>query len=109
MNEKTAAIIGATGLIGGHLLKCLQDDEEFKSIRVIVRRPLSSNHPKVNVRVVSFTDGNSFKEAISGCDAVFVAVGTTQKKVKGDKEAYRKVDYDIPVNAAKFCLNGTIQ
>jgi uncharacterized protein YbjT (DUF2867 family) len=34
---------------------------------------------------------------------VFVAVGTTQKKVKGDKAAYRKVDFDIPVNAAKFC------
>jgi uncharacterized protein YbjT (DUF2867 family) len=30
-------------------------------------------------------------------------VGTTQKKVKGDKAAYRKVDYDIPVNAARFC------
>jgi uncharacterized protein YbjT (DUF2867 family) len=30
-------------------------------------------------------------------------VGTTQKKVRGDKEKYQKVDYDIPVNAARFC------
>ena len=35
------------------------------------------------------------------CAVVFSAVGTTQKKVKGDKNAYRKVDFDIPVNAAK--------
>jgi uncharacterized protein YbjT (DUF2867 family) len=34
---------------------------------------------------------------------VFCTVGTTNKKVKGDKEAYRKVDYDIPVKAARFC------
>jgi uncharacterized protein YbjT (DUF2867 family) len=34
---------------------------------------------------------------------VFCAVGTTNAKVKGDKAAYRKVDYDIPVNAARYC------
>ena len=34
---------------------------------------------------------------------MFCAIGTTNKKVKGDKAAYRKVDYDIPVNAARFC------
>jgi uncharacterized protein YbjT (DUF2867 family) len=36
---------------------------------------------------------------------VFCAVGTTNAKVKGDKAAYRKVDYDIPVNAARFCAD----
>jgi uncharacterized protein YbjT (DUF2867 family) len=30
-------------------------------------------------------------------------VGTTRRKVKGDMEAYRKVDFDIPVKAARFC------
>jgi uncharacterized protein YbjT (DUF2867 family) len=25
------------------------------------------------------------------------------KKVKGDKEAYRKIDFDIPVKLARFC------
>jgi uncharacterized protein YbjT (DUF2867 family) len=41
--------------------------------------------------------------AMNDCDAVFCAIGTTNKKVKGDKDAYRKVDYDIPVNAARYC------
>ena len=40
---------------------------------------------------------------IAGSDATFCAIGTTQKKVKGDSTAYYKVDYDIPVKAAKFC------
>jgi hypothetical protein len=31
-------------------------------------------------------------------DCIFCCIGTTQEKVKEDKEAYRKVDYDIVVN-----------
>ncbi len=38
---------------------------------------------------------------MAGADAVFCAVGTTNSKVQGDKELYKKVDYDIPVFAAK--------
>lgn len=103
MSEKTAVLIGATGLIGSHLLKCFQDDDDFKSIRVLVRRPVPFNHPKIKVLVIDFADEPAFKAGIAGCDAVFCAIGTTNKKVKGDKAAYRKVDYDIPVNAARFC------
>jgi len=103
MKEKTAVLIGATGLIGSHLLEILQDDDDFTSIRVLVRRSVSYDHPKIKVLVIDFTDEKAYKENIAGCDAVFCTVGTTQKKVKGDKEAYRKVDYDIPVNAARFC------
>jgi uncharacterized protein YbjT (DUF2867 family) len=103
MPQKTAALIGATGLIGSHLLKCLQDDDDFKTIRVIVRRPFEIKNPKIKVIVIDFADEAAFKSGLAGCDAVFVAIGTTQKKVKGDKAAYRKVDYDIPVNAARFC------
>ncbi|MCU0369987.1 MAG: NAD(P)H-binding protein [Bacteroidales bacterium] len=102
MNNNTAALIGATGLIGGHLLEILQADEDFNAIRVIVRRPVEFNHPKIKVLVINFADEKAYREAVAGCDAVFVAVGTTQKKVKGDRAAYRKVDYDIPVNAAKY-------
>jgi uncharacterized protein YbjT (DUF2867 family) len=104
MSEKTAAIIGATGLIGSYLLKYLQDDDDFKTIRVFVRRPVVFNHPKIKVLVIDFTDEEAFKAGIVGCDAVFCAIGTTNKKVKGDKTAYRKVDYDIPVKAANFCV-----
>ena len=57
---------------------------------------------KTVVQLVDFADAESFKLALEDIDVVFCAVGTTQKKVKGDKEAYRKVDYDIPVNAARF-------
>ncbi len=102
-----ATVIGATGLIGSYLLELLLKDDRFDSVRVLVRRPFEPDHPKLEKKLVDFTDAESFRLALEGSDVVFCCIGTTQKKVKGDKEAYRKIDYDITVNAARFCkLNG---
>ncbi|MBS4001382.1 MAG: NAD(P)H-binding protein [Desulfobulbaceae bacterium] len=103
MTKKTATIIGATGLIGSYLYNLILKDDEYSEIRIISRRPLENDHPKVKVVVIDFADNEAYKSAIKGSDVVFCAIGTTSKKVKGDKTEYRKVDYDVPVNAAKFC------
>jgi uncharacterized protein YbjT (DUF2867 family) len=109
MPGKTAAVIGSTGLIGGHLVELLARDRAFETVRLLVRRPVQPVHPKIEMKLVNFDEHESVKLAIDGCDAVFCAVGTTQKKVKGNKEAYRKVDYDIPVNAARFAAETRCQ
>lgn len=102
-----ATVIGATGLIGGYLLKLLLEDDHFDAVRVLVRRPFVPDHPKLEKKLVDFTVAESFRLALEGSDVVFCSIGTTQKKVKGDKEAYRKIDYDITVNAARFSkMNG---
>ncbi|MCU7549680.1 NAD(P)H-binding protein [Chitinophagaceae bacterium LB-8] len=103
MENKTAAIIGATGLIGSLILEQLLRDRDFSLVKVIVRRPFTINNPKVQVSVIDFANHEAFKQAIAGSDVVFCAVGTTQKKVGGDQDAYRKVDFDIPVTAARLC------
>lgn len=103
MSERIATIIGATGLIGGYLLQQLKQDKSFDTIRLLVRRPFKNDSSKVEVKLIDFNDHESFKLGIDGSAAVFCAVGTTQKKVKGNKEAYRKIDFDIPVKAARFC------
>jgi len=99
----TATIIGATGLIGGYLLEELLQTDYFDTVRILLRRPVELTHPKLEKKLVDFTDTESFRLALEDSSVVFCAVGTTQKKVKGDKAAYRKVDFDIPVNAARFC------
>lgn len=85
------------------MLDALQQDQTYVAVRALVRKPQSFVQSKVEPKLVNFNDQESVKMAIDGSDAVFCAVGTTQKKVKGDKVAYRKVDYDIPVQAARFC------
>lgn len=103
MQGKTATVIGATGLIGSSLVEQLKGDSSYTSIRVLVRRLVDYQHPKIEVRLLNFDDHENFKIAIDGSEAVFCAVGTTTKNVKGDKDAYRKVDFDIPVRAAQYC------
>lgn len=103
MSKKTATLIGATGLIGSHLLQELLNDSYFDTVRILIRRPVDITHSKLENKLVDFADAESYKLALENSDAVFCAIGTTQKKVKGDKAAYRKIDYDIPVHAAKFC------
>ena len=103
MSAKTATLVGATGLVGGELLKQLLADPYFEKTRILVRRPLTIEHEKLERKLVDFNDGDSLLVALAGSDTVFVAIGTTQKKVKGDKEAYRTIDYDIPVNIARYC------
>lgn len=101
--SKTATLIGATGLIGTQLTEELLEDPHYSTVKAIIRRPWDKNHPRLEKKIVDFNDSDSLLVALSNSDVVFCTVGTTQRKVKGDREAYRKVDYDIPVKAARFC------
>lgn len=99
----TATLIGATGLIGSYLLEELLADPYFDTVRILIRRPLDITHPKLEKKIVDFNDSDSLLVALSNSDVMFCAIGSTMKKVKGDKEAYRKIDFDIPVKLARFC------
>jgi len=98
----TATLIGATGLIGSYLRNELLKDPFYDTVKILIRKPLDISHPKLEKKIVDFNDSDSLLVAIDNSDVVFCAVGTTQRKVRGDKEAYRKVDYDIHVKAARF-------
>ena len=98
----TAALIGSTGFIGEYLLALLLKDNYFDTVRILVRRPVEQKEPGLEIKLVDFNDAESFKLALEEVDTIFCCVGTTNKKVNGDKDMYRKVDYDIPIKAAKF-------
>ena len=97
-----ATVAGASGLIGSYLLEQLLQDDDYKTVRILIRRPFALEHPKLEKKIVDFTDSDSLLVAISNSDVIFCSIGTTQKKVKGNKEAYRKIDYDIPVKIARL-------
>ena len=105
MNEQTAVIIGASGLIGNHLVEQMLHDEYFTTVRVLARRGLAFNHPKLQQVIVDFDDFDNYADNFGIGDIIFCCVGTTQKKVNGDKIAYAKVDHDIPVNAAQIGID----
>ncbi|MDB5223569.1 MAG: Semialdehyde dehydrogenase - binding protein [Chitinophagaceae bacterium] len=100
MNEQTAVVLGASGLIGNYLVEQLLQDDYFGTVRVLARRKIAFNHPKLQQVQVDFNDINDYTNKFGKGDIIFCSIGTTQKKVKGDKAAYEKIDHDIPVNAA---------
>jgi len=102
MHRKTAVVLGATGLIGQHLVQELLQNDFFSKVRILVRRPLTLNHPKADIQVVNFNDEKDIAAKIDIGDVIFCCIGTTRKKVKGNKTEYRKVDYDIPIITARL-------
>lgn len=107
--NKTATIIGASGLIGSELLTLLLNDETYTNVRVIVRSALPIKQINLEQVIIDFSDIGALQSAINGSEVVFCSIGTTNKKVKGDKDAYHKVDFDIPVNSAKACAKADVK
>jgi uncharacterized protein YbjT (DUF2867 family) len=101
--KKTAALIGATGMVGSNLLRLLVNNDEYKGINLLLRRDLDFENEKIKSFIVDFTNEADLKIALSNCDVLFCAIGTTQKKVGGDKSLYKMIDYDIPLRAAHIC------
>jgi uncharacterized protein YbjT (DUF2867 family) len=102
MMEKTALLIGASGLVGSHCLKELLWDSRWSRVRVLARRPLNVAHPKLEVRAVDLKNPERLGELLRA-DAVFSCVGTTRAKTKS-KDEYREIDFGIPVGLAKAAL-----
>ncbi|HEX8460307.1 MAG TPA: NAD(P)H-binding protein [Segetibacter sp.] len=102
MQSSTAVVLGATGLIGEQLVQQLLNDPAFSKVRILVRRPVQLSHSKLEVAIVDFNKLSDYESKLGKGDFIFCCIGTTQKQVKGDKALYRKIDFDIPVNAAKL-------
>lgn len=90
-----AAIAGATGFIGTHLIALLQEDARVDHIQVLVRRPIDVA-PKFQL-----VQGDLMQPALAGpLDVAFCALGTTMA-VAGSKEAFYHVDHDLVLAFAK--------
>jgi uncharacterized protein YbjT (DUF2867 family) len=105
---KKAALIGATGLIGQQLLLQLTADESLEEIRLLVRRPIPTNNARIKVIQLAFNDHRAIADALTGCDTVFCAIGTTRKKTP-DLAEYRKIDFDIPVTLAQLSADAGVR
>ena len=104
--EKTAIILGATGLTGSILLQKLIADENYKTIKLFSRSPSKVTNKKVLDFIVDLQKPNTFaKDFIA--DEVFCCIGTTAAKTK-DKAQYKAIDFGIPVAAAKLAKQNGI-
>ncbi|KAA6346351.1 hypothetical protein EZS27_006129 [termite gut metagenome] len=104
--QKTAIILGATGLTGSLLLKRLIKDDRYINIKLFSRRATEITSPKVNEYIVDLLNLEQFKDQFTG-DEVFCCIGTTTAKTS-DKNLYRAIDFGIPSVAAKLAKENGI-
>jgi len=95
MLTRSFALLGASGLVGGHLLALLAADEAYSRGTLIGRRPLGLERDKLREVVVDFDRPEALHAHLT-VDDVFCCLGTTIKKA-GSQDAFRRVDRDIPV------------
>lgn len=102
MSTQRVLLFGATGLVGQEVLKRLNSASEVQEIRVLARRGLSKTllSAKVHEYITDF-DKLDTKLGCFDVDAVICAIGTTIGKA-GSQGAFRKVDYDYPLEIAKL-------
>lgn len=93
MTTKTALILGASGFIGQHLTQQLLAGDYYSTIKILVRKPLQLEHPKLKQQLYDY---NQPQAEVLKADDVYCCLGTTIKTA-GSPEAFRKVDYDYVV------------
>ncbi len=106
MIKKTAIIIGATGLVGSHLLQKILTDERFAFAVVFVRRPTGIRHQKLIEHIIDFNEPEKWQQLVRG-DVLFSALGTTIKKA-GSKEAQYKIDFTYQYNFARLAAENGV-
>src|SRR5690606_29705083 len=98
--EKTALVVGATGLVGSCLLSLLLEDDFYTKVKVLARRKPETDHPKMEVIIHDFQDLQSIATCLKSDDA-YCCLGTTRKKA-GSQEAVYTVDFHYALEIAKI-------
>ena len=103
---KTALIFGSSGLVGGHLLNKLIQNNNYSKIKVFIRSELEINDSKLDIIKTDFNNLEKHRDDIKGDDCFF-CIGTT-KKNSPDKNEYRRVELDIPKEIAQIAKSNSV-
>lgn len=90
-------VTGATGLVGGHLLRMLLNEPRVHAITAPTRRPLADMVGVSNPHDPQLTD--ALAQVTDPIDIVFCCLGTTRREA-GSKEAFIHADYTLVVDTA---------
>lgn len=107
--QRKAIVIGATGLVGQHLIKQLS--ELYDTLIVIARRP--PRYINASMRFYQLNDFDNLAEVFANVGAdrttdAFSCLGTTKKQA-GSDEAFRKVDHAYNVAFATLCRDKEVE
>ena len=102
--RSSALLAGASGLVGGEILRRLLDEDAYSAVVLVTRRDLGkvASHPKVTQVVCDFARLEQRARDLRA-DHVFCALGTTIAKA-GSQAKFREVDLEFPRRLAEVTL-----
>lgn len=107
---RTVMVLGATGLVGGELLRQLLARREVARVVAPGRRHVTlpgdvprEHAAKLDARIVDFDRLEQGADAFNGVTQIFCALGTTIRQA-GSQARFRRVDHDYPLEAARLGL-----
>ena len=103
---KTALVFGSSGLVGGHLLNQLIENDNYNKIKIFVRSQPEINNSKVEIIKTDFNNLENHKEDIKGDDCFF-CIGTT-KQNSPDKNEYKRVELEVPKQIAQIAKSNSV-
>lgn len=98
----SALVVGATGLVGGHLVRTLLADPAYGRVSILARRPYPDGdiRQRLDERIVDF-EALDRHPGFAGGDHIFCALGTTIRKA-GSRDRFRRVDLDYTRRVAEL-------
>ena len=103
---KTALLFGSSGLVGGHLLNELIQNDNYNKIKLFVRSVPKISNPKIEIIKTDFNNLKNHKEDIKGDDCFF-CIGTT-KQNSPNKNEYRRVELEVPKQVAQIAKSNSV-
>lgn len=99
MTQKTAIVVGATGVVGSALVKHLSEAEHIKKVVTLTRREVNNSSAKVENHIIDFDNLDASADLFKG-DFLLSCLGTTRKQA-GSVKAQRMVDLHYQYECAK--------
>ena len=107
--DRKGLIIGATGLVGGLIVRELLENPAYSEVKVLTRTSLGIRHPKLTEHVISWAELEQSAHVFEGVHDLYCALGTTIKKA-GSQDRFRLVDLEYPLQAARLARQaGVVQ
>lgn len=104
--NKTAIVMGATGLIGNHLTQLLCQDIHVDKVVTFSRREMPFQHEKLTNHIINFEKMEDHAELFKS-DYLFSCLGSTLKQ-SGSVEKQRHIDLDYQFTAASLAAKNHV-
>ncbi len=110
--NRTAVVLGASGAVGGEVVRALLDSPIWSTVTTLGRRPLALAPEEASRRLVQHvldvSDPSSYESLLAGHSDAFCTLGVGEPS-KMSKAEFRRIDFDFVLAFAEACYRQDVR